>query len=164
MAQYVIISCTPPHANTPSLPPRRTPPAQVRRDSRLSALHSHTVLRHAEDPAHIPDCPRSPAQPGRLRSPDAPGPGRYRSRLWAHARETHAPASRMPPLAINPFHGTHQRARAALAAWSRRPTGPCPPSDAPVVETDVKTIMAVRNRPSCAPQSAAVQAAQYGGQ
>lgn len=59
-----------------------------------------------------------------------------------------------------PFDGNHQRARVALAAWSRRHTGPCTPSDARAVETDVKTIMAVRNRPSCAPQNAAVQAAQ----
>ena len=91
------------HANrAPRLPPRRTPPAQVRRDSRLFALHSHTVLRHAEDSAHIPDCPRSPAQPGRLRSPDASGRAGIAA-VCGHMRATPPPDSHMPPLAINPI-------------------------------------------------------------
>ena len=147
------------HANrAPRLPLRRTPPAQVRRDSRLFALHSHTVLRHAEDSAHIPDCPRSPGTAPMRR-------GRAGiAAVGGHMRAKPTPDSHMPPLAINPFDGNHQRARVALAAWSRRHTGPCTPSDARAVETHVETIPAVRNRPSCASQNAAVQAAQYGGQ
>ena len=86
------------HANrAPRLPLRRTPPAQVRRDSRLFALHSHTVLRHAEDSAHIPDCPRSPGTAPMRR-------GRAGiAAVGGHMRAKPTPASHMPPLAINPI-------------------------------------------------------------